>query len=110
MQHNEKCVAYAIGCAVQNIRDAMKDELREQVQRRGEYVLTGKLSHTPYRVSAHEIDIIATGFGYLETGSCSCYCELEKSQWAASSNMLETLMLGYVALSINANPDVTGRI
>ena len=110
MQHTEKCTAYAIGCAVQNIRDAMKDELRTDVRRRDHYVMTGKYTHEPYRKSAHEVDIIATGLGYLETGTSSCYCDLELFEWVASPNMLETLMLGYVAMSINANPDVTGRI
>ena len=68
--HTTECRAYAVGCAVENIRDAED------------------------RTSAKDADPITEGASYLADGTVSCHCAQDMSPLYLSA----TLTRGYAAL------------
>ena len=74
-QHTPDCLTHAIGCAVQNIRDAKKD------------------TDPSVRDWAAGADPVAVGRGYLEDGSATCHCSSTDMSWATQWTDLGRLAL-----------------
>ena len=104
-KHNEACIAHAIGCAVQSVRDAMKEILRREAK--GEIGV-----RINQRNPWEEANVVDLAIEWLMDGTVSCYCEMRPSDWTSPDHpaSFECLTLGYVAIGITHRPDVTGRI
>ena len=97
-RHNKKCVAHAIGCAVQNTQDLMKEALQ---------------GHLPANHDdPWELDTVDMGLTWLycQDGTVSCTCDFYDQDWTSRPASFDCLTLGYAVMMINNNPDVTGRI
>jgi hypothetical protein len=84
--HDQPRRAHAIGCAVENLKDAARLRSRHRVE---------ILSSNP----------ITVGDGYLQDGTATCYCGNPNMGWAANWIAVGTLVLNAAAPAPEPEPD-----
>ncbi len=98
-EHGRLCVAYALGCFVENVEDSLKS--RDESEAHWIY----DMFNNGQSVAEYVVNMANE---YLTTGEIACRCGMAGYEW--TNNDVRVAAKGEAFALFNANPDVSRRI